>query len=97
MSNEYNNSNLDDDMQPEYDFSGKQGVRGKYYQRFRNGYTVTVHQEDGTTVQNAVRPEAIVTLDPDVREYFPDADAVNTALRGLIQLIPRQPVSSESR
>ena len=89
MSNEPNTSDVDDDMQPEYDFSGKQGVRGKYYQRLRDGYTVKIHQEDGTTlIQQAVRPEGTVTLDPDVREYFPDAEAVNKALRALIQPIP---------
>lgn len=89
MSNEFNKSDLNDNMQPEYDFSDKQGVRGKYYQRLRDGYTITIHQEDGATiVQNVVRPEGTVTLDPDVRDYFPDADAVNTALRGLIRLIP---------
>jgi hypothetical protein len=89
MSNEPNTSDVDDDMQPEYDFSGKQGVRGKYYQRLRDGYTVKIHQEDGTTlIQQIVRPEGTVTLDPDVREYFPDAEAVNKALRALIQPIP---------
>lgn len=89
MSNEPNTSDVDDDMQPEYDFSGKQGVRGKYYQRLRDGSTVKIHQEDGTTlIQQVVRPEGTVTLDPDVREYFPDAEAVNKALRALIQPIP---------
>jgi hypothetical protein len=29
-----------------------------------------------------------VHLAPDVQAYFPDAEAVNTALRGLIALIP---------
>jgi hypothetical protein len=29
-----------------------------------------------------------ITLDPDVREYFPDSESVNRALRGLIALIP---------
>lgn len=96
MSNKHNNINPDDDMKPEYDFSGKQGVRGKYYQRLRDGYAIKIQQQDGTTiVQNVVRSEGTVTLDPDVREYFPDAEAVNTALRALIQLIPatKQPVS----
>ena len=35
------------------------------------------------------KPPAIV-LDPDVRLYFPDSDAVNRALRQLIRLIPRR-------
>lgn len=34
-------------MLPEYDFSGKQGVRGKYYQAYHQGHTVRVTQEDG--------------------------------------------------
>ncbi len=29
-----------------------------------------------------------ITLDPDVRKYFPDSESVNRALRGLIALIP---------
>lgn len=79
----------DDEMLPEYDFSGKTGVRGKYYQAMRNGYTIHIHREDGTIlVQHITRPEGTVTLDPDVKAYFPDAEAVNTALRSLIQLIP---------
>jgi hypothetical protein len=34
---------------------------------------------------------AIVRLDPDVAEMFPSADAVNEALRLLIQIAQRQP------
>ena len=30
----------------------------------------------------------MIHLVPDVRRYFPDSDAVNAALRGLIALIP---------
>ena len=29
-------------------------------------------------------------LEPDVRQYFPDSEAVNNALRSLIALIPRK-------
>ena len=29
-------------------------------------------------------------LEPDVRQYFPDSEAVNHALRSLIALIPRK-------
>lgn len=32
--------------------------------------------------------DSAITLDPDVREYFPDSESVNRALRGLIALIP---------
>lgn len=55
----------DDDMLPEYDFSG--GVRGKYYQRYQEGTN-------------------IVVLAPDVADAFPNAEAVNEALRLLVKL-----------
>lgn len=88
-SNAHNPTDRDDDMLPEYDFSGRTGVRGKYYQRLRQGYTIKIQRMDGTTlIQQITRPEGTVTLDPDVRAYFPDAEAVNTALRALIQLVP---------
>ena len=84
-----NQNNADDDMKAEYTVSNRQGVRGKYYQRLREGYSITIDQPDGTAVvQKVLRPEGTVTLDPDVREYFPDAESVNSALRALIQLIP---------
>jgi len=90
MSNsERERESTNDDMRPEYDFSGRTGVRGKYYQRLRRGYTISIQREDGSTlVQHVTRPEGTVTLDPDVREYFPDEEAVNTALRTLIRLVP---------
>ncbi len=92
MSNKAHEAeSADDDVRPEYDFSGRTGVRGKYYQRLRQGYTIKVQREDGTTlVQHVTRPEGTVTLDPDVREYFPDAESVNTALRALIHLVPQK-------
>jgi hypothetical protein len=31
-----------------------------------------------------------VMLEPDIREYFPDSQAVNAALRGLIKLAPQR-------
>ena len=75
-------------MLPEYDFTG--GLRGKHYQAYRNGHTVTVHQEDGTEiVQHFTLEDGAIMLDPDVREYFPDAETVNQALRSLISLFPK--------
>ena len=58
----------DDDMLPEYDFSG--AVRGKYYERF--------HQSSN-----------VVVLDPDVSKTFPNAVAVNEALRTLASVARR--------
>jgi len=79
-----------DDMRPEYDFSSMAGgVRGKYYKAYRAGHTVKIHKTDGTiTVQYFKLEEGAVMLEPDVREYFPDSEAVNNALRSLIALIP---------
>lgn len=77
--------------------------RGRYYGTLQQGHTVRIHEDDGTTtVQNFRLDEGTVLLDPDVREYFPDAKAVNAALRSLIELIPARPSSrrgskSESR
>ncbi|MBI4787076.1 MAG: hypothetical protein HY782_08525 [Chloroflexi bacterium] len=80
---------LDETIRAEYDFTG--GVRGKHYRAMQNGYTVTVHQADGTTLVKEVKPaKGAVILEPDVRKYFPDSESVNAALRSLIRLIPTQ-------
>ena len=59
----------DDEILPEYDFSG--GVRGKYYQRYLEGTN-------------------IVVLAPDVADAFPNAEAVNEALRLLVRLAKKK-------
>lgn len=56
----------DDDLRPEYDFSQMKGVRGKYVERYREGTN-------------------LVLLDPDIAAAFPDAKAVNDALRSLLE------------
>jgi hypothetical protein len=77
------------DMLPEYDF--KNGIRGKHYKAYRKGHTVKIHKMDGTTtVQYFKLEDGAVMLEPDVRKYFPDSEAVNKALRSLIDLIPRK-------
>jgi hypothetical protein len=77
----------EDEMRAEYDFTD--GVRGKHYHALQAGYTITIHQADGTTVVKEVKPTAdAVVLDPDVRAYFPDSESVNAVLRSLIRLIP---------
>ena len=78
------------EMRPEYDFSGRKGVRGKYHQRYRQDHTVRVRQADGSvSVRRYKLEDGAVLLDPDVRAYFPDSDAVNRALRGLIEIMPK--------
>jgi hypothetical protein len=46
----------DNDMRVEYDFAG--GVRGKHYRAMQAGYTITIHQADGTIVTKEVTPKA---------------------------------------
>jgi len=79
-----------DDMLQEYDFSGKQGERGKYYQAYRQGHSVKIHKDDGTIETHYFTLEdGAVMLEPEVSAYFPDSEAANRALRGLIALIPK--------
>ncbi len=78
-------SSCDDDVLPEYDFTGMKGVRGKHYRSYRKGHKVTIHEEDGSTSTHYFKLEdGAVMLDPDVRRHFPDSTAVNSALRTLI-------------
>ena len=65
-------SEPEDEMRPEYDFSQLKGrVRGKYAERYREGTN-------------------LVLLEPDVAAAFPDARAVNEALRLLIEVAERR-------
>ena len=73
----------DNAMRKEYDFS--KGVRGKHYKEYRKGHTVKIHQSNGTTlVQYFKQEDGSIMLDPDVKVYFPNSEAVNKALRSLI-------------
>lgn len=87
MNNQQPN-NSEPPMRDEYDFTDKTGVRGKYAARLRYGYTVVIHHADGTTTTERHVPAAMIVLDPDVQAYFPDADAVNQALRAIISILP---------
>jgi hypothetical protein len=79
-----------EDMRSEYDFSSMKGaVRGKYYKAYRAGHKVEIHKADGTTsVQYFRLEDGAVMLEPDVRQYFPNSESVNKALRSLIEIIP---------
>ncbi len=68
-----------EEMLDEYDFTGKKGVRGKYHERFKKGYTVRVIKENGTADE-----QYFAAIEADIHSYFPDSDSVNTALRSLI-------------
>lgn len=71
----------DDDLRPKYDCSG--GVRGKYAKCLRErGYTVRVYHRDGTFSERYVLADRVVTLEPDIQEYFPDSKAVTNPHTG---------------
>jgi hypothetical protein len=81
----------DMDMKPEYNFRGAKGVRGRYAQALREGYSVRIYEEDGTYTEKQYKPDqGVIFLAPDVQKYFPDSDAVNEALRCLIPLVSKQ-------
>ncbi len=59
----------DDEMLPEYDFSG--AVRGKFYVPLHEGYTVYVHRVDGMTVVNHYAPV-------QARQVLPESEEADT-------------------
>lgn len=46
------------EMNDEYDFCGKQGVRGKYYKALQKGYKTIIHKSDSSTIETEKRPIA---------------------------------------
>ncbi len=91
MSNEIHNQpdQAPDEMQPEYDFSD--GIRGKHYLAYHQGYTVRIQNTDGTVSEATYSPPPrTIVLDPDVFAYFSDAESVNRALRALIEVVPQK-------
>ncbi len=89
MKNEVKKNITDNGMLSGYDFTGKKGVRGKYYKTYRQGHTVKIYDDDGAASIRYFTPEeGSVMLDPDIRKYFPDSESVNSVLRSLIALIP---------
>ena len=86
-------------MRPEYDFSAMKGAgRCKYYNAYREGHKVIIHREDGTdSIQYFKLEDGAIMLEPDVRKYFPTSDAVNKALRSLIEIIPAKSSASGHR
>jgi hypothetical protein len=82
----------------EYDFTGKKGVRGKYYRAYQQGHGVKITQDDGrVTTHYFTLEDGAVMLEPDVREYFPNSESVNQALRALIALKPSKPAKAAGR
>ena len=88
-----------EDMRAQYDFSTmKGGARGKHYEAYREGHKVVIHKEDGTkSVQYFKLEDGAVMLEPDVRKYFPNSEAVNKALKSLIEIIPTKRRASHQK
>jgi hypothetical protein len=88
-----------EDMREEYDLSTmKGGVRGKYHKAYRAGHKIVIHKEDGTdSVQYFKLEDGAVMLEPEVRKYFPTCDAVDKALKSLIQIVPAKKRASGHR
>jgi hypothetical protein len=79
-------------LRDEYNF--EYGVRGGYRHFSGQPHTFKIRYPDGSvTVETA---QTAVVLDPDVRRYFPNSEAVNKALRGLIALISEETTKSSS-
>jgi hypothetical protein len=71
------------EMQDEYDFTDKKGVRGKYHKAYNEGHSVRIY--DGEKIVN---DNYFAAIEADVREFFPDSKAINKALRSLMKLTP---------
>ena len=75
-----------DEMLPEYDLSGRKGVRGKYAKAMKEGYSVRIYKGE-----KLVSDQLFAAIDRDVQEHFKDSKAVNKALRTLISIFPENP------
>jgi hypothetical protein len=71
MSEVWNSEEPGDELRDEYDFTPEQ-LRGAVRGKYAERYA---------------RGTNLVRLDPDVAEVFPDAEAVNQALRALASVI----------
>ncbi len=68
-------SELDDDMLPEYDLSTLgRGVRGKHAEAMRQGYSVTIHHDDGSFTTRYVPPQDSMSND---KTYNWQGDRIN--------------------
>ena len=69
-------SRRQNEISPKSELTDK-GERGRYYEALQQGHTVRIHEDDGTTTIHYYQlEEGAVLIDPDVREYFPDAKKV---------------------
>ncbi|MEZ4631132.1 MAG: hypothetical protein R2880_10555 [Deinococcales bacterium] len=81
-----------DRMRDDYDFS--KGISGKYRHFVGQVRTLNIRHPDGSVTVESI--PAAIELDEDVRQYFSTSEAVNKALRGLIELMPESKKSPNS-
>lgn len=77
----------DNGMLPEYDLTGKKGLRGKYAKAYRAGRSIRIYDGD-----KLVSEEHFASIDPDVHAHFPDSKSINVALRKVISLVHQRSV-----
>jgi hypothetical protein len=76
-SSSQNAPDFDDEMPSEYNFSGG-GIRGKYAKTLsENGYSVTVHHNDGTSTTRHVSPSEVIAQNRQ-REYLQHQASTHT-------------------
>jgi hypothetical protein len=81
--------NKKDDILTEYDFSN--GIRGKHYKKFQDGFTVTVYSPNKETyLLNKKEKINYIKIDKDISKYFRTSDEINNALRAILSAIPKK-------
>jgi hypothetical protein len=71
---------FEDDLLPEYDLSNLgRGIRGNYAEAMRQGYSITVHHDDGTSTTRYVPPQGSMNNDSmsEGKTYNWQGDRVN--------------------
>lgn len=72
----------EDQMLPEYDFSGRKGIRGRYSKAMKSGYSIKTYNG-----KKVVSDRFYAAIEPDVKEHFPDSKSINVALRKIISRV----------
>ena len=76
-----------DDLLSQFDLTT--GVRGKYAKRYREGVSVTIYSPNKKIVEAGKKnAETFIMIEKDIAKVFPDAKAVNSALRHLLAAVP---------
>ncbi|WP_146141008.1 hypothetical protein [Stenomitos frigidus] len=64
MTHQPDNHSLEfkDEMLPEYDLIKFRGTHGKHTEAMRQGYSVTIHHEDGASTTSDISPSNPVVI-----------------------------------